>query len=630
MATRGRLIPVPNLDDRDWRAIKDGLIKEIPKRCPEWTDWNVSDPGITLIELFSLGIEELIYRLNQVLPKHMREYLNMIGVTLTPPSTAKAMEFFKLSAPQTFDVYLRKGFEIATAGSGEDQVIFTTDDDLTIHAARIYKCFGYQEGTYSDYSSYADGSLGTFNPLTKLLITGDIIYLAYQENNYFEKLIVSIETPRVGNIEGVWEYYRALSDGTFEWAELEVEDETDTFSQSGEISFTIPADWESGKVNDIEATWLRFRITSASADAVFASIKQLRIDEIYGRVSVSNAAQIDEEVLGSSNGYPDQRFYLSNVPVLDIKVLIDEGRGFEEWEEVEDFTTSSDTDKHYLLNKGTGEVLFGDGVTGKIPATGKDNVKAAPYRYGGGSKGNVGANTINQLRSSHVYIDSCLNKEAAKGGGDEETIEQAIERGPTEQLKTKNRAVTNEDFETLTLESSTGIARAKTLPLFDPAKPDEETPGVVSIIAMPKGGGTLSMALRDAIADYLDTRRQVTAQLHVIDPEYITVDIEATVSKTEEANTSSLEDKVKSVISEFLNPEYGGDAQKAVDYIEGTSDERGPGWEFGRDIYLSELYELMERIPGVDHVETITSPASNLVIEKNQLPLVGTITITVV
>lgn len=630
MATKGRLIPVPNLDDRDWRAIKDSLIKEIPKRCPEWTDWNVSDPGITLIELFSLGIEELIYRLNQVLPKHMREYLNMIGVTLTPPSVAKTMEFFKLSAPQTFDVYLRKGFEIATAGSGEDQVIFTTDENLIIHAARLYKCFGYQEGVFSDFTSYADGSLGGFNPLSKPLAAGDILYLAYQENNYFEKLIVSVETPRTGDIQGVWEYYRSLSDGTYEWAELNVNDETDTFLQAGGIAFTIPADWEPGKVNEIKATWLRFRITSVSAGASFASIGQFDIDEIYGRVSVSNAAQIDEEVLGSSTGLPDQRFYLSNVPVLDVKVMVDEGQGFEEWKEVGDFTLSSPADKHYILNRGTGEVLFGDGIKGKVPALGKDNIKAAPYRYGGGSRGNVGAYTIDQLRSSHVYIDSCLNKEAAKGGGDEETVEQAIERGPTEQLKTRNRAVTNEDFETLTLESSTGIARARTLPLFDPAKPDEETPGVVSIVAMPRGGGTLSTALRDAIREYLDTRRLVTAQLYVIDPEYITVNIEATVSKTEEANTSVLEDKVKEVIEEFLNPEYGGDAQKAVDYVEGISLERGSGREFGRDVYLSELYELMERIPGVDHVEAISAPASNLVIEKNQLPLVGTVSITVV
>jgi len=629
MTVKGRFIPVPNLDDRDWRMIKDAMIRNIPARCPEWTDWNVSDPGITLVEVFALAMEELIYRLNLVLPKHMREYLNMIGVTLTPPSSAQAMEFFKLSAAQTFDVFLLKGFEIATAGSGGEPVVFTTDEDLIIHAARIYRCFGFQDSIYTEHTSDANDQGTVFNPLSGPLQAGDILYLAYQENNYFETLYINIDTPVSGSIEGIWEYWHELPDGTSEWTELGVQDGTLLFSQTGEITFTVPADWQPCKVNEVTGTWLRFRITAAGPGAVFASLTYFRIDEIYGRVSVSNAAQIEEELLGSSNGQPDQRFYLSNVPVIDITLLMDEGDGFKEWNEREDFTRSEAADRHYILNRGTGEVLFGDGYTGKIPAIGTNNIKAAPYRYGGGTHGNVGAMTIDQLRSSHVYIDSCHNKEAAKGGGDEETVDQAIERGPTEQLKTRNRAVTNEDFETLTLESSTGIARAMTLPLFDPAHPAEETPGVVSVIAMPKGGGTLSLALRDTVREYLDLRRLITAQLYVIDPVYITVDISATVVKTEEANISILEDRIEQVIAEFLDPEYGGDARRAVEYVENLSDERGTGWEFGRDVYLSELYELVERVSGVDHVDGISVPAGNLVLEKDELPVPGTISITV-
>jgi len=627
---RGRYIPVPNLDDRDWRAIKDAMIREIPERCPEWTDWNVTDPGITLIEIFAVGIEELIYRLNLVLPKHMREYLNMIGVTLTPPSVAKAMVFFKLSAPQSFDVFMGKGFEIATAGTGEEQVIFTTDEDLIIHAARTYRCFGCQDDVYSDFTAEANDQMVPFNPLPDPLQVGDILYIAYQENNYFETLHININTPVVGDIEGVWEYYRSLPDGTYEWIELTVQDETEIFTLSGDVTFTVPADWEPAKINDIEATWLRFRITVVTPSAEFAVIQYFRINEIYGRVSVSNAAHIDEEILGSSNGERDQRFYCANVPLLDITILVDEGLGFQEWHEVEDFTLSSPYDNHYVLNRGTGEVLFGDGLFGKIPEYGIDNIKAAPYRYGGGTRGNVGAMTIDQLRSSHVYIDSCFNKEPATGGGDEETVDDAVDRGPREQLKTRNRAVTNEDFVILTLESSTGIARAKTLPLFDPAHPTEETAGVVSVIAMPKGGGTLSLALRDAIREYLDERRLVTAQLYVIDPDYVTVDVIATVAKTEEANSSLLEDRVERVIAEFFDPEYGGDAGKAVEYAEEISDERGPGWEFGRDVYVSELYELMERVTGVDHVESIGAPGSNISLERHQLPISGTVSITVV
>jgi hypothetical protein len=493
MSARGRLIPVPNLDDRDWQAIRDAMVVRIPELCPEWTDLNPSDPGVTLIEVFAVALEELLFRLNRVLPKHMREYLNMIGVTLTPASAAKTEVVFTLSEPQSFDIVIKRGFEVSTAGSsGLAPVVFTTDEDLVIPA--------------------------------------------------------------------------------------------------GEPS---------------------------------------------GSVSVSNASEIAEEALGSSDGSRDQRFYLANVPILDVTLLVDEGSGFEVWTETDDFSDSGPDDRHYVLNRGTGEALFGDGLHGKVPGAGANNVKVSPYRYGGGTRGNVGAGTITQLRSSHVYIDSVTNPEAAVGGGDEETVEDAIARGPTEQLKTRNRAVAAEDFETLTLESSTGLARAKTLPLYDPAHPEEETPGVVSVIAMPKGGGPLSQALRDAIRAHLDERRLVTTRIYVIDPDYVSVDVEAMVSKTAEAEPEELAAKVEATLVEFLHPEYGGDPERAAAYVEavrsGTpAGERGPGWPFGRSVYLSELYELIERVRGVDHVEGIAAPAGPVPLEPNQLPVSGSHAIAVV
>jgi hypothetical protein len=375
------------------------MVARIPALCPEWTDHNATDPGIMLIEVFAVALEEQLYRQNRVLPKHMIEYLNMIGVALTPASVAKATLVFTLSEPQAFDVTIPAGFEVATAA--KSPVVFTTDEDLVITA--------------------------------------------------------------------------------------------------GEPS---------------------------------------------GTVAASNATQIDDEVLGSSDASADQRFYVANVPVLDITVLVDEGGGSDTWDEVDDFTLSGPADTHYVLKAGTGEVLFGDGEHGKVPAAGTNNIKAAPYRFGGGVQGNVGAGTIAKLRSSHAYVASVTNPEAAAGGGDEEALEDAIERGPTEQLKTRNRAVTAEDFETLTLESSTGIARAMALPLFDPAHPMIETPGVVTVIAMPKGGGELSQALRDAIRAYLDERRLVTARVFVNHPDYVPVIVEATVAKTPEANADDLRAKI--------------------------------------------------------------------------------------
>jgi len=631
MAIAGRYIPVPNLDDRDWQTIRDEMIAKIPEKCPEWTDHNASDPGITLIELFALQIEELTYRLNQVLPKHKREYLNMIGVTLTPPSVATVDEFFKLSAKQVFDVIVAKGFEVSTgSGAGEDPLIYTTDSELTIHAATILKFFALQGIVYTDFTADANNSGTTFFPFAEppTLAVDDAMYIAFYEDNYFEKLTITVETPATGLV-GVWEYYRRNTDGTFEWVTLDVVDGTLDFTQSGDVVFTIPADWDDAEIDGFRATWLRYRITAGGA-TVLPELRLLEIDDILGRVPVSNAAQVDEEILGSSDGKIDQRFYLSNVPVLDITILIDEGAGFVAWQEADDLATSSATDTHYLLNKGTGEILFGDDVHGKVPAIGANNVKAMPYRYGGGVRGNVGTGTINQLRSSHVYIDSCTNKEPAAGGGDEETIDNAVARGPREQLKTRNRAVTEEDYDTLALESSTGISRAKALPLYYPSDPpDENKPGVVTVLLLASGGVVASQALKDEVEAYLDERRCVTAQLFVIDPEFVTIDITATIVKEVEAESVALQTKIVGTIVEFLDSEYGGDVRKAIDYIEGTSEERGTGWEFGRDVYLSELYELLEGIADVDHVDALSSPAATVAIGKIELPQSGTHTITI-
>ena len=625
MTQNGRLIPVPNLDDRDWRMIKDSLIKKIPSRCPEWTDFNLSDPGITLIELFAMGMEELNYRLNQVLPKHLKEYLNLIGVSLTPASCAKTKVYFKLSGPQSFDVTLPKGFEVAAGG--DTPIVFTTDQDLIIHAARLYRLWGYQQTIFNDYTSQAYDPAVAFNPLPETLSVNDCVYFGYHPQNYFQKLSLEITTPASG-ISGVWEYSRLLSDGSLEWCQLSVDNQTLGFTQSGEIAFTIPADWDALEVNGVSAVWLCFRVTAIAPSAQFSVMRNLKLDDIFGRVSVSQAAQIKDEVIGSSDGAIDQRFYLSQVPVLDVDLFVDEGAGFQAWQQVDDFSLSGAEDKHFRINQGTGEVLFGDNRKGKTPLEGNNNIKVS-FRYGGGVKGNLGAYSITSLRSSRAFIDSCHNKEPAIGGADEETIDQAIERGPSQQLKTRDRAVTADDFETLSLQSSPAISRAKALALYDPSFPDSQTPGAVSVITVPQGGGGLNQALRESLLDYLNQRRLVTCKVYVLDADYVSVDFDLTVVKSEKTDALLLSEKVQQAIIEFLHPEYGGEVKTALDYIEGRSKQRGSGWEFGRPVYLSEVYALLEGLSGIDHVEEIVLPPSNIILTKTQLPITGSITVRV-
>ena len=59
-------LPTPELDDRRFQDIVDEAKRRINRLCPEWTDHNVSDPGVALIELFAWMTEMTLYRLNQI------------------------------------------------------------------------------------------------------------------------------------------------------------------------------------------------------------------------------------------------------------------------------------------------------------------------------------------------------------------------------------------------------------------------------------------------------------------------------------------------------------------------------------------------------------------------------------
>ena len=90
---RGR-IPVPNLDDRMWANIVAEAKALIPSYAPQWTDYNPSDLGITLIELFAWMVEGLTYRLNLVPDKNYIAFLNLLGITRDPATPAQAFLTF--------------------------------------------------------------------------------------------------------------------------------------------------------------------------------------------------------------------------------------------------------------------------------------------------------------------------------------------------------------------------------------------------------------------------------------------------------------------------------------------------------------------------------------------------------
>ena len=133
-------LPEPILDDlRFQRDLVDEARRRIIRYCPEWTDYNLSDPGITLFELFAWMTEMIVYRLNRVPEKNYIKFIEMLGIQLEPASSARTDLTFWLSTPFPITpeddtvAVVRQGSEIATRRTDEeDEILFTTDRSLTI------------------------------------------------------------------------------------------------------------------------------------------------------------------------------------------------------------------------------------------------------------------------------------------------------------------------------------------------------------------------------------------------------------------------------------------------------------------------------------------------------------------
>ena len=108
-------LPVPNLDDRRFQDLVDDAKRLVQQKCPEWTDHNVSDPGVTLIELFAWMTDQLIYRLNRVPDRNYIKFLELIGVNLFPPTAARSQVTFWLSSPQPDVVRIPTGTQAANS-----------------------------------------------------------------------------------------------------------------------------------------------------------------------------------------------------------------------------------------------------------------------------------------------------------------------------------------------------------------------------------------------------------------------------------------------------------------------------------------------------------------------------------
>ena len=130
-------LQIPSIDDRRYQDLVTEALARIPVHNPEWTNFNKSDPGVTLIELFAFLTENLLYRANQIPERNRRKFLQLLGVPLQASASAVGLVSFTNDRGPLETITLNSGIEVRAG-----QVPFRTDqglDVLPVEAVVYYK-----------------------------------------------------------------------------------------------------------------------------------------------------------------------------------------------------------------------------------------------------------------------------------------------------------------------------------------------------------------------------------------------------------------------------------------------------------------------------------------------------------
>ena len=84
-------LTLPTIDDRRYQQWVDELLARVPVHTPEWTNFNQSDPGVTLVQLFAHLTESLLYRANLIPERNRAKFLQLLGVPLAAASEARGL-----------------------------------------------------------------------------------------------------------------------------------------------------------------------------------------------------------------------------------------------------------------------------------------------------------------------------------------------------------------------------------------------------------------------------------------------------------------------------------------------------------------------------------------------------------
>ena len=310
---------------------------------------------------------------------------------------------------------------------------------------------------------------------------------------------------------------------------------------------------------------------------------------------------LDASLAGIGTGEPEQHITLKRPPVIlrTLRIYSLEAGAWQAWERVDDFAASSRMAAAFMLDPTAGLVTFGNGEQGRSLPAGAPLIAvyettravAATARVTGLAATPRNRALLEQPGAASIAV---AHQTALADGQAAETLAHAIGRAIA-QREAALRAVTAEDCEILARETpGTSVARAMARPNVYPGLDCISAPGVATVVVvprLPRARPMPSAGLIRAVSARLERRRTLGTRLVVTGPRYVQVAVHARVRGFDGVDAARLRADLVSAVDAWFHPLTGG--------------PDGTGWPLGRDVYRSEILQVIDETPGVDHVMSL-------------------------
>jgi Baseplate J-like protein len=572
------MIPVPNLDDIAFDALVEQGRSLIPRFAPDWTDHNLHDPGITLLDLLAWIVDQQVYRIGSVGDAHLKAFAALLGVKPRPAQPASGL-LWPGSGTRAHDQVLPAGTRACPAG--QPQLVFRTAASARLGGAVLQPMSASAAGKRTAVWPDVTGGirLDGATELLELTLASPLPALAGDEST----LSVGLE-------------FAAVLPGE----ERDLPPPIAFDYRSGDGLWYRPAiGWIDGGGRRSGAALL----TIAAGDGVTAirlgfagfPIRALPTRLALDVLPLVQIETLDPVVLGESNGLPDLELPLGGgaLPAPDgkgspLRIQTKEDGRTVDWRQVDDLVSCGPDDSVFVVDEARATIRFGNGVNGRMPPARPGlpgQVNRCALDVTAGAKGNVAKGLEWKIEGLPAGGGAWTNREPATGGRDawdRDALLTAL------RLRSRKRSALLTDSElrdAATQLEGFGVERAEVIQRFLPTLPRRPVPGARTLLLHPADGVEGSDSWVDSIERRLAPRRVLGERLSLAAAEPVEILVSAELLIAAGSDSPAVEKAVRAVLEARLS------ASRRCPQVD--------PWPSGRPVTIGELEALVAGVDGV-------------------------------